>query len=163
MAAKQNASTPGELVGGKISAGSLGFDKKVLQKLCLDDTDGEHFIFRVIGMATDTQAYQIKAKPGEDAQEGFGLLGTFEATDRNGVVTNGTTLYLPRVAQNLGVSAVHSGSNIELAMDVYAKYDEDSATSYVFLVRSLIAPDTSAVDNIKKMLGNTPLPQLPSA
>jgi len=155
MARKPASATPGEELGGKISAKELGYAKADIMALVLADRDSEHFLYRVIGQASDVQAYD-----GEYG-EGFGLMGQFEATTRDGETVIGTTLYLPNIAQNLVVSAVRSGNTAGLAMDVYAVFDEEAATSYVFKVRSLIEPDRSAIEQLKQQIGSTPLPALP--
>lgn len=156
MARKPNEATPGELLGGKISAKEVGYAKADIMALVLADREREHFLYRVIGQGNGTQAYD-----GEYG-EGFAVLGQFEATNRDGEVFNGTSLYLPGFAQNMLVAAIQSGHSAQMALDVYAIFDEEAATSYVFTVRSLIEPDRSAIEEIKKQIGSTPLPALPA-
>lgn len=157
------AQTPGEVVGGKVSLGELGYNKKAIQKLIIEAGDGSVvFLARFVGQATDIQAYKSKFEDRDEADEGFGLVGMFEATGADGTVIAGSTLYLPRVAQNMAVGAIKAGNSVGIAMDVYANEDEDAATGYYFTVRSLIEQDRSALDNIKAMIGKTPLPSLPA-
>lgn len=154
--------TPGELLGGKISAKEVGFSKANILQLVLNERTSDVFLFRVIGQATDLQAYKSKFEDREEEEEGFGLLGQFEATTNSGEVFTGQTLYLPKFAQSMVVGAVKNGNNVGVALDIYAAFDEEAATSYVFKVRSLLEPDRSAIDALKKSIGNTPMPALPA-
>lgn len=159
--AKQTA-TPGEEVGGKISASELGYDKDALTLMALNDKENEHFIFRVLGQANDVQEYTMPARPGEEAQTGYGFVGSFEAQTRDGETVQGSVLYLPKVATAPLAAAIKSGNDVRLALDIYIVYDKDSATSYVYVVRTLLPPDRSAIEEVQKMIGNTALPALPS-
>jgi hypothetical protein len=160
---KQTHSGPaGEVVGGKISASEVGYDKDALTLLALNDKENSHFIFRVKGMATDVSEYVMPSKPGEEAQKGYGFVGQFEATNRDGESFAGSVLYLPKVATAPMAAAIRSGNDVMMALDIFITYDKESATSYVYEVRTLLPQDRSAIEEIDKMIGNTPLPALPA-
>lgn len=158
---------PGQELGRKLSARSFGWDKEHIQEAVIKDKENDHFLYRVIGTIGTTKAYKSRQLDPDtkEALEGFGLLGMFEATGSDGTVLTGSTLYLPGYVTDAIVGAIHAGDgevNVRIAYDVYARYDKESITSYVFIVRSLIAPDTSALDDIKKLMGDVTLPALPA-
>lgn len=154
----------GHEVGGKISAKSLGFDKKTLQRMTLDNENEAIPLFRVIGNVMDLQEYKSKFEDKEEEEEGYGLVGqwkitlfsTGEVTELDGV------MYIPGPAHRYAVGAVKQGNNVSIALDVYVQYSEKAGTGYTFVNRTLIEPDRTQVNEIEKLIGNTPLPALPA-
>lgn len=156
----------GEEIGRRISTNELGYDKATIQELTLPTRDKPVPIFlcRFIGEARDLKAYQKKAEGDRPASIGYGFLGEFEGTGANGVVKTGTVLYLPGYLEDMVSSAMSGGENaVRLAVDIYATYDADAATSYVFTGRNLIKQESPAVDSIKAQIASMPLPALPLA
>lgn len=152
--------TPGQELGRKLSVGEFGFSKSVIQKLVLDDQENPQFLVRFTGLAHGTKRY-VSGK-GEETIEGFGLLGQFRGVSRSGEEKDGSLLYLPGFLTDMIVASLDSDQAVRLAIDVYAAYDEDSATSYVYTARNLIPPDTSALDAINEQIKGMALPSLPA-
>lgn len=151
----------GEEIGRKLSVGEFaGFDKPGIQRLVLNNRDEPHILVRFIGEAIGLKAYNKPAEGDREASKGYGFLGEFEGTSASGEVKTGSLLYLPGFIEDRMVAGLEGGdSRIRIALDVYAVYDEKSATSYVFLARSLIASENPVVDEIKKQLRAVPMPK----
>jgi hypothetical protein len=169
---KQTHSAPaGQEVGGKISAKSLGFDKPTLQLMTLNDRENDIPMFRVLGRVIGLQAYKSKfeAKGDEDArdEEGFGLVGSWRITILSGerageVTTQDGTMFIPGAMHDMAVAAFQNGDVVNMALDVFVRFSEKAGPGYTFVNRTLIEPDHSALDELDKMIGNTPLPALPA-
>lgn len=165
MVAKQTGAI-GTEVGQKISAKSLGFDKKTVQRLVLANEGVDVFLYRVIGDVIGLQEYKSTFDDRDEEEQGFGLVGSFDITTNTGEVTEGEgVLYLSGPMHKHAVAAMQSSENgykLRMAVDVYARESERSGTGYTFINRSLIEPDRSGIEELKKQIGNTPLPQLPA-
>ena len=145
----------GEEIGRKLSAKEVGYDKTTILEMVMTNKEVPHFLFRVIGMATGTKPYESEYGDGE------ALLGQFQAIKPDGTEINGSSLYLPAYIQDMvvaGLNAAGDGAAARIGIDIYAQYDADAATFYVFSGRSLLAADTQAVDSIKALIGKTPMP-----
>lgn len=148
----------GSELGRKLSVKELGFDKETVLKLVLSDTSKKHFLVRFVGVATGLKPYKIKE--GENAgQTAYGLMGTFEG-DTGEVAKAGTVLYLPGYAQDMVANALSIGEDVQvrIAFDVYAKYDKDAATSYVFTVHDLLNNKDANVEAVKEQVKGLALP-----
>lgn len=156
----------GQELGRKLSVQSFGFDKGRILELIMSDKGRDHFLMRAVGTVTDTKAFKSrKLNERGEALEGFGLIGQFECTGPDGEVKTGNPLYLPSYVADAiagALDAADGDANVDIALDVYVRFDADAATSYVFVVRSLIKADTTAVDRVKAQLSNVPLPGLPA-
>lgn len=147
----------GTEIGRKISAKEVGWDSTRILEAVLADKENDIPLYRVIGMATGTVDYE------SDYGDGSALIGQFEAQTTDGKTFNGSSLYMPGYLQQAAVAnlqAAGDGAGLNIALDIYARYDKDAATKYIFVGRSLLAADTRAVDAIKAQLGNTPMPAL---
>lgn len=159
MAAKNSVSAPGGEIGRQISAKSMGFDKAEILTLVINDKTSDHFLYRVTGVGTGLKPYKIKE--GEKAGEiAFGIQGQFEGVTLDGVVLNGSVLYLPGYANDMVVAALSmpEAVGVKIAMDVYARFDEKSATSYVFTVRDLLNEGAAGVEEVKAQIQALPMP-----
>lgn len=149
----------GQEIGRKISAKEVGWDSdRVLEAVMANKTEDVP-LYRVIGVATATSEYE------SDYGDGSALIGQFEAQTSDGKTFNGSALYLPGYLQQMAVANLQAsgeGAGLQIALDIYARYESSAATKYIFVGRSLIAADTRAVDAIKAQIGNTPLPALPA-
>ncbi len=150
----------GQEVAGKLSAKTLGFDKPTIQRMVLNDQENDHFLYRVIGEATDLQPYTAETDDGET--EGNALLGQFKITKNDGEVVEGFKLFLPTNIHGMVVAGVKGGNNVSIGMDIYARFDDKSATSYIYVTRLLIEGDRARIAELEKQIGNTPLPALPA-
>lgn len=155
----------GEEMGRKLSVQSFGWTKDKLLEAVIMDKENDHFLMRVFGKATDLRKYTSRTK-GDDGQflEGYGVRGVFECTGSDGEIKQGELVYLPGYITDGIVAAMQSADDVEveIALDVYARWDKDSSTSYIFVARSLTPRDNSAIDAIKKKVGNQALPSLPA-
>jgi len=149
----------GQEVGRKLSVGDMGYTKPVLQKLCIGDQESDHFLCRFVGVATGAKPYKIKEgdRAGETA---FGIQGQFEGTNADGEVLSGTVLYLPGYLTDAVLSNFVDDmvQGVRIAYDVYARYDEKSATSYVFTGRDLINSTSQGVEEVKAQIQALPMP-----
>ena len=153
----------GREIGRKLSVSEMGWSKPEVQKLVLADQNSNHFLARFVGTVTGLKPYKIKDgdRAGETA---YGLQGQFEATHADGSTKDGSVLYLPGYVNDAIVSifaADESVSAVRVAMDVYAHYDETSATSYVFTVNDLLNTGSTTVDEVKAEIKALPLPSAP--
>jgi hypothetical protein len=156
MAKNENQAAPGQELGRKLSVASFGWKKPAIQKTCLADENADVFLIRVIGVASSLRPYKDK----ESGETRYGAGGQFEATGSDGSVLNGTVLYLPRYVQD-GIEAalaMEDTLGVRIAYDVYAKYDEASATSYTFIVRDLLNEGSASVDSVREAIGIFVLP-----
>jgi len=155
--AKAPSSAPGQAIGRRISPKEMGYDKEAILKLVLSDTDSEHAIYRVVGIATALKPYKDKTDNGDGSVK-FGLMGQFEATGVDGEIKTGSALYLPGYVNDMVVAALSMDGNeaVRLAFDIYAKYDKDAATSYVFVARDLLNAGANSVDEIKAEIASLP-------
>lgn len=151
--------TIGTEIGRKLSAKECGWDSTRILEAVLANKNSDIPLLRVIGMATGWSEYQ------SDYGDGESLIGQFEATNTDGDVFNGSSLYLPAYIQDMvlaNLKASGEGAGVQIALDIYARYEASAATKYIFVGRSLLAADTRAVDAIKAQLGSTPMPALPA-
>lgn len=155
--AKAPTSAPGMEIGRRISPKEMGFDKEAILKLVLSDTDSEHALYRVVGIATSLKPYKDKTENGIGDVK-FGLMGQFEATSVDGEVKNGSALYLPGYVNDMIVAALSMEGTeaVRLAFDIYAKYEKSAATSYVFTARDLLNAGATSVQEIKAEISSLP-------
>jgi hypothetical protein len=158
MAANTDANSgPGQEVGRKLSVGEMGWNKPTLQKLVIGDQENSHFLARFIGVATGVKPYKDK----ETQETKFGIQGQFQGIDADGVTKDGTVLYLPGYLNDMVVNALSISDDVisvRIGFDIYAKYDETSATSYVFTGRDLIGGQQSGVEEVKAQIQALPMP-----
>lgn len=151
----------GSEIGKQISAKSMGFDKETLLDMVVGDKTVDHFLYRVVGVATALKPYKSRQKNDDgELMTGFGLLGSFEATSVNGEVRKGSKLFLPNYVQDM-IIAILSMPDVEgakIGFDIYARYDRDSATSYIFIARDLLNESAQSVDEVKMEIKALPMP-----
>lgn len=157
--AKTPNTAPGGEIGRKISAKDMGFTKPIIQALVIGAQEVDHFLFRAVGIASALKPYKIK--DGDRAGEiAFGLLGQFEGTNADGETKMGSVLYLPGYVNDMIVAALSMDDTaaVKIAFDVYARYDETSATSYVFTARDLLNAEPQGLAEVKAELTALPMP-----
>lgn len=152
----------GSEVGRKLSVKELGWDKPTILQTVLANQESNHPLARFMGIATGLKPYKIKE--GENAgQVGYGLLGQFEGENLiTGESKQGSVLYLPGYINDMVVAALSSGedvASVRIAFDIYAKYDADAATSYVFTGNDLLNTRLAGVDEVKAAIQALPKPQ----
>jgi hypothetical protein len=163
MAKPNNQGTIGREIGRKLSVAEMGWDKPSIQALVIAQQNANHFLARFVGVVTGLKPYKIKEgdRAGDTA---YGLQGQFQATGADGSVRDGSVLYLPGYVNDAIVSifaADDSVSSVRVAFDVYAHYDVDAATSYVFTVNDLLNTGSQSVDEVKAEIQALPLPSAP--
>lgn len=155
MAKNEQSPAIGEEIGRKLSVKELGWSKAAIQKAVLNDQNAEVFLARFVGLATGTKEFR-----NQEGEVGFGLIGNFEGTSADGEQKAGTVLYLPGYVQDQIVSVLHSNEDVgvQIGVDVYAHYEEDAATSYVFTARNLIKIENPALEAVKAQVSSLPMP-----
>lgn len=152
--------TIGREISRKLSLRELGFDKGRILETVMGNRNEQHFLARFIGVANGVKPYKIKE--GDRAGEvAFGLMGEFEGSDSDGVTANGAVLYLPGYVSDMITSILQSSediSGVRIAFDVYARFDEKAATSYVFVVNDLLNTQQAGVEEVKAELKALPMP-----
>lgn len=151
----------GKAIGRKLSVNEFGFDKPTLQKLVLGDQEAQHFLARFVGVVTGLKPYKTKGDENRPPETAFGLMGSFEGTSVNGEVKEGAVLYLPSYVNDMVVAmlqADESIASIRIAFDVYASYEEKSATSYTFTVNDLLNDGSQSVEEVKSAITALPMP-----
>ena len=152
--AKGPSSAPGMAIGRKISPKDFGFDKATILEMVLANKQAEHALYRVVGIATALKPYKDK----ESGEIRYGLSGQFEATSVHGELKNGSALYLPSYINDMIVAALslEGTEAVKIAFDIYAQFDETSATSYVFTGRDLLNAGSTSVEEIKAEISALP-------
>lgn len=163
MAKNTTSATIGREIGRKLSVKEMGFDKATILKAVLADENAKHFLARFVGVVTGVRPYKIKE--GDNAgQIAYGLQGQFEGSDINGETKDGSVLYLPGYV-NDAITSIFAAdpevSAVRIAFDVYAAFDADAATSYVFTVHDLLNTGSQTVDEVKAEIMALPLPSAP--
>jgi hypothetical protein len=146
----------GKEVGTKLSVKSFGWDKEKLQEMTMANKMVDVPLVRFTGAATGLRKYKNAFS---DDGEGFGLSGQFEGQSVDGEVKNGSVLYLPKNVHDMVEAALQMSDDVQavrIAFDVYARYDKDSATSYVFVVRDILNEGEQSVEAIKEAIKEVP-------
>lgn len=150
----------GKEIGRKLSVGEMGFDKARILETVLANKTEKHFLCRFVGVVSSLKPYKIRE--GERAGEtAFGLLGQFQATANDGATKDGSVLYLPGYVNDAIVAIFQmddSISSVKIAFDVYAAYDADAATSYVFTVNDLLNTGSEGVAEVQEAIKGLPMP-----
>jgi hypothetical protein len=153
--------TIGKTIGRKISVAEMGWNKPAIQKAVLTDQENAIFLARFVGVVTGLKPYRTKAEGDKPSEVAFGLMGQFEGQNADGETKDGSVLYLPGYVNDMIVAAFNADdtiTSIRVAFDVYASYDETSATSYVFTVNDLLNVGSKSVDEVKAEIKALPLP-----
>lgn len=167
--AKSPTTAPGGEIGRQISPKAMGFDKETLVRMTMDAKEVDHFLMRVVGMASGLKPYKNKQEGDRQGEVMYGLLGQFEATSVDGETKVGSVCYLPGYVNDMIVAALSMPDTeaVQIAFDIYARYDATSATMYVFVARDLLNNQQSGVAEVKEQLKAIPMPAaqlaLPSA
>jgi hypothetical protein len=146
----------GKEVGTKLSVKSFGFDKERLLELVMANKGVDVPLVRFTGAATGLRKYKSEYA---DGGEGLGLAGQFEGQSVDGEVKNGSVLYLPKNVHDMVEAALSMADDIlsvRIAFDVYARYDKDAATSYVFVVRDILNEGGQSVEEVKEAIKEVP-------
>jgi len=161
MAKAETQTTVGRQLPRKLTIKEFGFDKPTLQKLVLSDQASRHFLARFVGVASALKPYRIKAEGERNGEIAYGLVGEFEGTSADGESRHGAVLYLPGYVNEMIAAVLQSSEDVagvRVAYDVYARYDEAAATSYVFDVFDLINVSSQGVDEVKASIAALPMP-----
>lgn len=158
--AKAPTQAPGGEIGRRISARDMGYSKSRILEMIMGDKGSDHFLFRVVGVASGLKPYRNKQEGDRQGEVMFGLLGQFEATNADGEVKVGSVCYLPGYVNDMIVAALsmEDTAAVRIAFDVYARFDESAATSYVFTARDLLNAEPQGVAEVKAELASLPMP-----
>jgi hypothetical protein len=153
----------GQELTRKISVQTFGWTKDVIQEAVIKEKSKDQFLMRVYGTATSLKPYTSKNK-GDDGStlEGYGIIGDFEAIGPAGESVPGSLLYLPGYITDQigGALASEDDVAVNIALDIYARYDRASATSYVFVARSHIKRDNPRKEALAKLFDGSPIKAL---
>lgn len=137
----------------KISTRTVFGAKADVQKLVLDDQNSNHLLYRVYGEARGFVSGSSKFADKDEASGWQALAGEFEAVNRNGEVFNAAICFLPAYVIGPIVEKLKDDSDaiVTFGFDIYAKYDEKAATSYVYLAEPLRRKgETSPLDLMRE-------------
>lgn len=152
----------GRTIAKKLSVSGLGWNKENILTLVMADKSSEHFLARFMGTATQPKPYRIK-EGDRNGETGFGLIGQFQGVNgQTGEEITSAVCYLPEYATEMVLGALGSADDIvsvNIAFDIYARFDTKSATSYVFEVRDLLNAPNAGVETVKSMIKELPMPQ----
>ena len=150
----------GREIGRKLSVKEMGFDKGSILELVIADKTANHHLARFMGVVTGLKPYKIKE--GERAGElAYGLQGQFKGISKSGEEKDGSVLYLPGYVNDAIVSifaADDSVQSVKIAFDVYAHFDAEAATSYVFTCNDLLNTGSESVAEVMDEVKALPMP-----
>ncbi len=112
----------------KLSVKAIIGGKGNILETVMKDKENEHIVARIIGIASG-----IKTGEGDNGPW-TGLTGQFKGVNvLTGEEFRSGILFMPSVAQDMVVGALMGDTKaVEFGFDITAKYDEESATSYVY-------------------------------
>lgn len=143
----------------KISTRTVFGSKSDVLELVFKDKTKDHALYVVGGIVTGTKRGDAKIEGEQDKRPWVALTGRFKAINVRGDVFNSAVLFLPlylveSVEQALAIEG--GGENIvHIKYGIFARFDEQSATSYVYGATSLIPVD--AEDPLEKLVGGDDL------
>jgi len=133
----------------KITGKTLGFNKSTVLDIVMGDKAKRHPLYRVVGITTGM-------KTGEgDNGPWTALTGMFIATN---IVTGEThesaVAFLPTYITEIyaGGLAMEGVTSVNVGVDVYARFEEESATSYEYVGELHTQGDKSAVEELAASL-----------
>lgn len=130
----------------KISARTVFGSKADIAQLCLNERTKAHPLFRVGGnvrslrhgtakeRTEETEGAKRSDNPNDKMRDWTALIGTFRAMRVDGAVFQSAICFLPNYVTDMIAAQLIDGDSdgVDFVGDLYAKYDEASATSYVF-------------------------------
>lgn len=156
----------GQELGNKLSVKSFGWDKEVVLEAVIKDKENDIFLVRFGGVATGLRKYKVPEKMIKDDGEtsGFGLSGQFKGIGSDGQEKVGSVLYLPKYVHEMVEAALTMGDDVvgvRIGFDIYARYDNNSATSYVYVARDILNEGNASVDAVMETIMSLPMPGQP--
>lgn len=145
----------------RISTRSVYGSKEDIQRLVLSDTKKNHPLYRVYGFATGYVQGPSKFKntDGSAQPDWSCIAGDFEAVNVEGEVFNASLCFLPNYITGPIVQALRDNSDIqqiEIAFDIVAQHDPNSATSYTYLAQQVKrAGETSQLETLRDKIEGT--------
>ena len=123
----------------KISTRTVFGGKTEVQKLVLEDQSANHFLYRVYGEARGYVSGSSKFSDKDEPSEWQAIAGDFEAVNADGEIFGGAICFLPNyvigpIIERLKMEGVES---VQFGFDIFARYDEKAATSYIYLAEML--------------------------
>lgn len=160
MAKAPTSVTPGQEMARKLSVATLGWKKGEILKLVIADQENMHHLARFVGIASALKPYRNKQEGDRQGEIMYGMVGQFEGTSSTGEVQNAPVLFLPGFMNEMVAAILTTGevAEVRIACDVYAKFDEASATSYTFSVFDLINKGAESVAEVKAEIAALPMP-----
>lgn len=136
----------------KISTRTVFGPKADVLKLVLDDQANNMFLYRVYGQARGYVSGTSRFSDRDEPSGWTALAGEFEAVNRDGEMFNAAICFLPQYVTGPMVEALKAEGNdgVEFGFDIFAKYDEKAATSYIYLAEPLRkAGDISPLETMR--------------
>lgn len=146
----------------RISTRSVYGSKEDIQRLVLSDEKKNHPLYRIYGYATGyvTGKSKFKNADGTDQPDWQCIAGDFEAINTEGEVFNAAMCFLPNYITGPIVQALKDNQDIEqveIAFDIVAQYDKQSATSYTYLAQQVRRPgEVSQLEALRGKLDDAP-------
>lgn len=121
-------------VSSKLSVGSMGLTKNILQALLADKNEGDAIVVaRIFGRAYKYEEKQSKLDP---TKNDVAFKGEFEGVNLvTGEVFNAPKAYLPGAAEGTAraaIDALGEGEGVEFGCEIAVKKQTTSAVGYVF-------------------------------
>lgn len=143
----------------KISARTVFGSKTNVLELVLTDKTKDHPLFVVGGIVSGTKSGEAKIE-GEDSKRPWvALTGRFKAINTRGEVFQSAVLFLPAyLVESVTAALAIEGDDkgvVQIKYGVFAKFDESSATSYVYGASNLLPVD--ADDPVEQLVGGDDL------
>lgn len=138
----------------KISARTVFGTKTDVVELVLKDKTKDHPLFVVGGIVTGTKRGEAKIEGETDKRPWVALTGRFKAINTRGDVFQSSVCFLPLyLVESVEAALAIEGDGkelVEIKYGIFAKFDQDSATSYVYGAQSLMQVD--AEDPLEKLV-----------
>lgn len=153
----------------RISTRSVFGSKEDIQRLVLSDEKKNHPLYRLYGYATGyvTGPSKFKNADGSDQADWVCIAGDFEAVNMDGEVFNAALCFLPNYITGPIANALKENSDIqqiEIAYDIVAQYDKNSATSYIYLAQAVRRPgEVSQLESLREKIEGAPMLAGPNA
>lgn len=138
----------------KISMRTIGISRTDILDKVMKDKNSVHTLALVLGIAGGKKRHSRTNEHGE-LQEDFGFTGQFKATNlETGEEYTAAVCYLPGAAKDIldGVlSTTENVSGVEFIFKIQARYDEKSATSYVYEVETVVKQENAQLARLENL------------
>lgn len=131
----------------------FGSKADVLKLIVNDDKEPTNrFMYRIFGQARGYVSGSSRFQDKDEPSNWTALAGEFEAVNADGEVFMAAICFLPAYVTGPIVEALkqEGGGSVEFGFDIYARYDSQAATSYIYLAEPLRkAGEKSPLDEMR--------------